>query len=322
MNLIVTGCDVLPTVTLVSPQTWAANTFTWTMRKQAQPSQVSVPFGQAALVNYQLFFTKTQTAGNYWLSGTINIVNTQTGTVGIRSVLLQSTTGASQTPSCFAGTSGGFVSDGSFGTTGTSANILLGPGQTNTCQFNLSLATGSAPPSGTVTVQVTTTGGQTATSSAVPVDFTAPTQAWNINDCVAISDSATVQAGSTNWTPQVTGLPQNVNWCTATAYTYTATLGAPPRTVQCNTPLTVSEPTSCCHVMHAYTCVLEQNLPFKLPIVGHLVASSMQLYVPAAPFMEAAMLLDSTTYIFNTDSMAVVKARTHASLGQPGSKRH
>jgi hypothetical protein len=240
MNLIVTGCDVLPTVTLVSPQTWSANTFTWTMRKQASPSQVSVPFGRPALVNYQLFFTKTQTAGNYWLSGTINIVNTQTGTVGIRTVLLQSTTGASQTPSCFAGSSGGFVSDGSFGSTGTNANILLGPGQTNTCQFNLSMATGASPPSGSVTVQVTTVGGQTATSAAIPVDFTAPTQAWNINDCVQISDSATVQPGSSNWTPQVTGLPQALQWCTANTYSYTAALGAPPRTVQCDTPLTVS----------------------------------------------------------------------------------
>lgn len=70
----VTGCNVLPTVTLSNIQTWAAVTWAWTMQKTATPNVYQIPVGGGATANYRVQLTRTYSTGNFWMSGTLRWV--------------------------------------------------------------------------------------------------------------------------------------------------------------------------------------------------------------------------------------------------------
>lgn len=253
LAITVTGCDVLPTVGMIDLQTWSALTYQWSMRKQSNPSQIQLQQGQGGTASYTLSFTKTMQTGSYYMSGTIQITNNQQGPVGIQNVQLTSSTGQIQQPTCYSGSFGtGSISGGTtfiasdvasgginptFGTT-TSGTFILAAGQTSNCQFNVSAGTsGVVPVAGNIRVQVTTSAGRIATSTDIPINFASPTQLWSINDCVLINDNAQSTGA---WTPQVTGLPQGVAWCTGDPYTYQAQISAPPANAQCNAAATIT----------------------------------------------------------------------------------
>jgi hypothetical protein len=234
---------------MIDVQTWSAFTYQWSMRKQSNPSQIQLQPGVGGTASYTLAFTKTMQTGSYWLSGTIQITNNQQGPIGIQNVQLTSSTGPIQTPNCYSGSFGTSAITG--GTTfvasdvasglspafTTSGTFIIAAGQTSNCQFNVSVGTGVTPVAGNIRVQVTTSAGRVTTSTDIPVDFNRPSQGWSINDCVLINDNAQTSGG---WTPQVTGLPQGVTWCTGDPYTYTAVISAPPPNAPCNSAATVS----------------------------------------------------------------------------------
>lgn len=105
----ITGCNVLPTVSLQNIQTWAAVTWTWSMQKRATPNQYQANIGAGATANYAVQLTKTFSTGNYFMTGTLVITNPATFTMYISSVTLMSTTGqvGSLPPACLGGSNVG-----------------------------------------------------------------------------------------------------------------------------------------------------------------------------------------------------------------------
>lgn len=112
------------------------------------------------------------------------------------------------------------------------------------CPFNMSLGSGD-PPQGTITAQASTTAtadSGTAFSPEVPIDFSHPTQQWDIAGCVQFAVSATTQGGAGGWQPQLTGLPQQEAICDSRTLTYTGQLtpAVPVAQDACNGAVTVS----------------------------------------------------------------------------------
>lgn len=105
----VTGCNVLPTITLSNIQTWAAVTWSWAMQMQAIPNVYQVNVGAGATANYQAQLTRTFATGNYAMTGTLVIVNPATYPMYISSVTLMSTTGqvGALPPACLGGSNVG-----------------------------------------------------------------------------------------------------------------------------------------------------------------------------------------------------------------------
>lgn len=116
----VTGCSVLPTVSLSNIQTFAAVTWAWSMTKTANPTQVQIPVGGAGSTQYNVQLTRTRSTGNYAMSGTLTIINPATFPMYISSVTLMSTSGSfgALPPACLGGSNVG----------GSTISGVTGPG--------------------------------------------------------------------------------------------------------------------------------------------------------------------------------------------------
>lgn len=267
VSFAVQGCDVLPAISLGNVAQWAAVTWSWAMTKTATPGSYQLAPGQGGTASYQVQLTRTQSSGNYWLSGQLQLTNPATFPMYISSVQLVSTGGqfGAIPTTCLGGSSIGGNTISGYGEQNTIATTSLATGnpllatQTSTvgsfllaagamvqCNFNVTAGTG-APPFGNVYASATTTGqyvssaGNLAMSSQVPINFQAPTKQWDIGGCVMLSDSATSAGSAGAWMPQLTGLPQQQQICETRTFTYAGTISPVPMMgAVCGTPVTIT----------------------------------------------------------------------------------
>lgn len=157
----VTGCNVLPTVSLSNIQLWSAVTWTWALTKTATPGSYQIAVGAAASAQYEVRLTRSRSTGNYAMSGTLTITNPATFPMYISSVTLMSTTGAVGTlpPACLGGgnvagsTISGMTGAGGWGVgtnglpvagsstwgmTGGTGGFVIAAGAQIQCPFNVS----------------------------------------------------------------------------------------------------------------------------------------------------------------------------------------
>lgn len=161
-------------------RTSLTRTWSWTIAKSADQTNVLLTPGQQFLVNYQVSLGATSTDSDWMARGTITVVNPNP----LRGALLQSVTD-------LAGTIAGTVN------CSVSFPYLLGPGGTLSCPYTASLP--SAAPrtnTGTATLQsfsyapdgTGTPGATTSFSGTAAINFSGATVS-KIDECVDVTDS-------------------------------------------------------------------------------------------------------------------------------------
>eukprot|EP00775_Hariotina_reticulata_P002126 gene2126-2445_t len=202
---------------ITNVQLWSAVTYSWSISKTASPNLIQLQPGQGGTANYQVQLTRNFQSGNYFMSGTLLIQNSATFPMYVTSVALVSSTGqfGALPTNCLGGSNvNSAVSPGSqFNPTNS---FILAAGAQINCLFNVSAGTGS-PMVGNVyatasinTGFVSSSVGNTAFSTNLPVDFNSVNQKWEIGGCVLLSDSATTTGSAGTYVPQLTGLPNQV----------------------------------------------------------------------------------------------------------------
>lgn len=207
-TLTVTGCDVLPSITIDQPNLQTSLTYAWTQTlTPLSTSAITVPWGGGGAVQAQAVFTRTVTAATFLASFTLTIANPQAGPTALTNLQLACPWGGNIPLPC------GMTGTGNLG---NSNQMLVVPASSSiTCMVNnLNIpATWGTQFNQPCTILTSNWLGTQVSQTGFVLDFGAPQRWRSINNCAIWSVTCSPPLGNSFYIPTLGGLPAGLEVC-------------------------------------------------------------------------------------------------------------
>lgn len=214
-TLTVTGCDVVPAITVDQPNLQTSLTYAWTQSiTPVTPAAITVPWGGGGAVTAQAQFTRVVTAAVFQASFTVTLTNPAAAPIAVTNLQLACPWGGNTMLPC--GSMAGLTAGGTNMAAYSTNNVLVIPASASiSCMVNNLQIAATWGNDFTQPCQIITSNwlGTQVVPTQVVLDFSAPQRWQTINNCALWSVTCSTPMGNAFYTPVLGGMPTAQQVC-------------------------------------------------------------------------------------------------------------